>query len=185
MLLNFQLHHLLRHPVYGLDQIPNHLIGGAVPFGALLDEVLQEDRVYPPDGGEDVVRLLDDVGVGYVALLDHLLDPPDVALHALEPAYHLAFGLFLQAATSPCLRSPPVAPRPQWRRGRERPLQAGAGPSRDPCRPPRPRHPLLPPPARAGSPSACRARRGSVRDPTQPRLPRLSWRGPPSTRRPS
>src|SRR5215204_5551361 len=96
--LNIQPHtqHLLRHSVYGLYQVLYHIFGGAVPFGALLDEVLQEDRVYPSDGGEDGVRLLDDVGVGYVTLLDHLLDPPDVALHALEPAYHLAFGLLLQ-----------------------------------------------------------------------------------------
>src|SRR5919107_6084176 len=85
-----------RHPVYGLDQITYHLFGGAVLFGPLFDEVFQEDRVYPPDGGEDGVGLLDDVGVGYVALLDHLLDSPDMALHTLEPAYHLAPRLLLQ-----------------------------------------------------------------------------------------
>src|ERR671910_2816181 len=86
----------LRHPVYGFYQVIYHLFGGAIPFGPLLDEVLQEDRVYSPDGREDSVGLLDDVGVGYVALLDHLLDSPDMAFHALEPAYHLAPGLPLQ-----------------------------------------------------------------------------------------
>src|SRR5215210_2357480 len=88
--------HLLRYPVYGSYQVLYHLFGGAIPFGPLLDEVLQQNRVYPPDGREDCVGLLDDVGVGYVALLDHLLDPPDVALHALEPSYYLALGLPLQ-----------------------------------------------------------------------------------------
>src|SRR5215217_1255961 len=60
------------------------------------DKVLQEDRIYSPDSREDGVGLLDDIGVGYVALLDHLLNSPDVAFHALEPAYHLAPGLLLQ-----------------------------------------------------------------------------------------
>src|SRR5215203_5499406 len=86
----------LRHPVYGLYQVIYHLFGGAIPFGPLLDEVLQEDRVYSPDGREDGVGLLDDVSVGYVALFDHLLDSPDMAFHALEPAYHLAPSLPLQ-----------------------------------------------------------------------------------------
>src|SRR5215212_2821153 len=76
----------LRHPVYGLYQVIYHLFGGAIPLSSLLDEVLQEDRVYSPDGREDGVGLLDDVGVGYVALFDHLLDPPDMAFHTLEPA---------------------------------------------------------------------------------------------------
>src|SRR5215212_924344 len=76
----------LRHPVYGLYKVIYHLFGGAIPLGPLLDEVLQEDRVYSPDGREDGVGLLDDVGVGYVALFDHLLDPPDMAFHTLEPA---------------------------------------------------------------------------------------------------
>src|SRR5215211_1445042 len=98
--LNIQQYtqHLLRYSVYSLDQIPYHLFGGAVPFGPLLDEVLQENRVYSPDGRENGVGLLDDVGVGYVVLLDHLLDPPDMALHALEPASHLAPGLLLQGS---------------------------------------------------------------------------------------
>src|SRR5215212_7034112 len=76
----------LRHPVYGLYQVIYHLFGGAISLGPLLDEVLQEDRVYAPDSREDGVGLLDDVGVGYVALFYHLLDPPDMAFHALEPA---------------------------------------------------------------------------------------------------
>src|SRR5919107_5524735 len=86
----------LRHSVYGLYEVIDHLFGGAILLGPLLDEVLQKDRVYSPDSREDGVCLLDDVGVGYVALFDHLLDSPDMALHALEPAYHLAFGLPLQ-----------------------------------------------------------------------------------------
>src|SRR5215211_8947903 len=89
---------LLRYPVDGFYQVLYHLFGGAVPFGPFLDEILQEDRIYSPDGREDGVCLLDDVGVGYVALLDHLLDPPDMAFHALEPTCHLAPGLLLQGS---------------------------------------------------------------------------------------
>src|SRR5829696_5683053 len=89
---------LLRYPVDGFNQVLYHLLGGAVPFGPFLDEILQEDRIYSPDGREDGVCLLNDVGVGYVALLDHLLDPPDMTFHALEPARHLALGLLLQGS---------------------------------------------------------------------------------------
>src|SRR5918993_3770483 len=88
--------YLLRHPVDGFDQVVYHLFRGTVLLGPLLDEVFEEHGVYAPYGREDGVGLLDDVGVSHIALLDHLLDPPDVALHALEPAYHLAFGLLLQ-----------------------------------------------------------------------------------------
>src|SRR5215212_10783306 len=98
MRLWFRTQHLLRHPVYCLYQVLYHLFGGAVTFGPLLDEVLQEDRVYPPDSREDGVGLLHNISVGYVALLDHLLDSPDMAFHALEPAYHLAPGLLLQSS---------------------------------------------------------------------------------------
>src|SRR5215218_1259483 len=96
--IHFHSQHLSRNPVYGLDQVPYHLFGGALLFGPLLDEVFEEYRIYAPYRREDGVSLLDDVSVGYVALLDHLLDPPDVAFHALEPAYHLAFGLLLQGS---------------------------------------------------------------------------------------
>jgi len=67
-------------------------------LGALLHEVLQEYGVDPPDRGEDRVRLLDDLGVGYVPFLDHLGDPPHVPLDALEAPEHLALGLLLQAS---------------------------------------------------------------------------------------
>src|SRR5215211_5930318 len=96
--IHFHSQHLSRNPVYGLDQVPYHLFGGALLFGPLLDEVFEEYRIYAPYRREDGVSLLDDVGVGYVAFLDHLLDSPDVAFHALEPAYHLAFGLLLQGS---------------------------------------------------------------------------------------
>src|SRR5215213_11434377 len=85
-------------------------------------------------------------------------------------------------ATSLSSRSPPVAPGPRWHRGRGYPLRADAGPSRAPCRPPPPRHQLSPPPERAGSPPACRARCGSVRGPRRPRPPWLSSPDPPSRR---
>src|SRR5918993_4035890 len=92
--------YLLRHPVDGFDQVVYHLFRGTVLLGPLLDEVFEEHGVYAPYGREDGVGLLDDIGVGDVALLDHLLDPPDVALHALEPAYYLAPGLPLQGPRS-------------------------------------------------------------------------------------
>src|SRR3712207_2249405 len=93
---DLRLRPLLRNPLYGLHEVLDQVLGGAVPVGALLDEVLEQQVVYPADGGEDRVGLLHDLSVGDVPLLDHLRDPPHVSLHALEAPYDLVFVLPLQ-----------------------------------------------------------------------------------------
>src|SRR5918995_143950 len=93
---DLRLRPLLRNPLYGLHEVFDQVLGGAVPVGALLDEVLEQQVVYPADGGEDRVGLLHDLGVGDIPLLDHLRDAPHVSLHALEAPYDLAFVLPLQ-----------------------------------------------------------------------------------------